>query len=52
MASSWRCARAGRSSPLGEHLAVIEAIRARDPQAAETAARAHLSSAIDALRAG
>ncbi|MCQ4213245.1 GntR family transcriptional regulator [Streptomyces longispororuber] len=37
---------------LGEHLAVIEAIRARDPQAAETAARAHLSSVIDALRAG
>ncbi|MFI6878805.1 GntR family transcriptional regulator [Streptomyces sp. NPDC050400] len=37
---------------LGEHLAVIEAIRARDPQAAETAVRAHLSSVIDALRAG
>ncbi|MDN3264701.1 GntR family transcriptional regulator [Streptomyces sp. CSDS2] len=36
---------------LGEHLAVIEAIRARDPQAAETAVRAHLSSVIDALRA-
>ncbi|MEU2436644.1 GntR family transcriptional regulator [Streptomyces rubradiris] len=37
---------------LGEHLAVIEAIRARDPQAAETAVRAHLGSVIDALRAG
>ncbi|NEB74947.1 GntR family transcriptional regulator [Streptomyces sp. SID14478] len=36
---------------LSEHLAVIEAIRARDPQAAETAVRAHLSSVIDALRA-
>ncbi|CAL9286560.1 GntR family transcriptional regulator [Streptomyces sp. SudanB182_2057] len=36
---------------LGEHLAVIEAIRARDPQAAETAVRAHLGSVIDALRA-
>ncbi|MGY0020317.1 GntR family transcriptional regulator [Streptomyces sp. cg35] len=37
---------------LSEHLAVIEAIRARDPQAAETAVRAHLRSVIDALRAG
>ncbi|TPQ23640.1 GntR family transcriptional regulator [Streptomyces sporangiiformans] len=36
---------------LGEHLAMIEAIRARDPQAAEVAARAHLTSVIDALRA-
>ncbi|MGV9503092.1 GntR family transcriptional regulator [Streptomyces sp. NPDC003642] len=36
---------------LSEHLALIEAIRARDPQAAETAVRAHLSSVIDALRA-
>ncbi|MYW63206.1 FCD domain-containing protein [Streptomyces sp. SID8379] len=35
---------------LSEHLAVIEAIRARDPQAAETAVRAHLSSVIAALR--
>ncbi|NGO11009.1 GntR family transcriptional regulator [Streptomyces sp. HC44] len=33
-----------------EHLAMIEAIRARDPQAAEAAARAHLASVIDALR--
>jgi DNA-binding GntR family transcriptional regulator len=36
---------------LSEHLAVIEAVRARDPQAAESAARAHLRSVIDALRA-
>ncbi|WP_405385806.1 GntR family transcriptional regulator [Streptomyces sp. NBC_01102] len=36
---------------LSEHLAMIEAIRARDPQAAEEAVRAHLSSVIDALRA-
>ncbi|WP_316745008.1 GntR family transcriptional regulator [Streptomyces sp. MK7] len=35
---------------LSEHLAVIEAITARDPQAAEKAVRAHLSSVIDALR--
>ncbi|MFI6948043.1 GntR family transcriptional regulator [Streptomyces sp. NPDC050422] len=35
---------------LGEHLAVIEAITARDPQAAEAAVRAHLGSVIDALR--
>ncbi|MEV6162385.1 GntR family transcriptional regulator [Streptomyces sp. NPDC052052] len=35
---------------LNEHLAVIEAIRARDPQAAESAVRAHLRSVIDALR--
>ncbi|MET9042867.1 GntR family transcriptional regulator [Streptomyces sp. NPDC004362] len=35
---------------LNEHLAMIEAIRARDPQAAETAVRAHLTSAIEALR--
>ncbi|WP_329213181.1 GntR family transcriptional regulator [Streptomyces sp. NBC_00683] len=35
---------------LSEHLAVIEAITARDPQAAEAAVRAHLSSVIDALR--
>lgn len=33
-----------------EHLAMIEAIRARDPQAADAAARAHLASVIDALR--
>ncbi|MFG2426508.1 GntR family transcriptional regulator [Streptomyces sp. NPDC048590] len=35
---------------LSEHLAMIEAIRARDPQAAGTAVRAHLSSVIAALR--
>ncbi|GGL66371.1 hypothetical protein GCM10010129_07290 [Streptomyces fumigatiscleroticus] len=35
---------------LSEHLAMIEAIEARDPQAAETAVRAHLNSVIEALR--
>ncbi|MGW0822888.1 GntR family transcriptional regulator [Streptomyces sp. NPDC002845] len=35
---------------LNEHLAMIEAIRSRDPQAAEAAVRAHLTSVIDALR--
>ncbi|WP_210592442.1 GntR family transcriptional regulator [Streptomyces sp. GESEQ-35] len=35
---------------LNEHLAMIEAIRARDPQAAEAAVRAHLTSVIGALR--
>ncbi|WP_328420738.1 GntR family transcriptional regulator [Streptomyces sp. NBC_00443] len=35
---------------LNEHLAMIEAIRARDPQAAEAAVRAHLGSVIEALR--
>ncbi|MFJ8630189.1 GntR family transcriptional regulator [Streptomyces sp. NPDC093568] len=35
---------------LNEHLAMIEAIRARDPQAAESAVRAHLASVIEALR--
>lgn len=35
---------------LSEHLAVIEAITSRDPQAAEAAVRAHLGSVIDALR--
>jgi DNA-binding GntR family transcriptional regulator len=35
---------------LSEHLAIIEAIRARDPQAAEEAVRAHLTSVIGALR--
>ncbi|MFI6339296.1 GntR family transcriptional regulator [Streptomyces sp. NPDC050535] len=35
---------------LSEHLTMIEAITARDPQAAEAAVRAHLSSVIDALR--
>lgn len=35
---------------LSEHLAAIEAITSRDPQAAEAAVRAHLGSVIDALR--
>jgi DNA-binding GntR family transcriptional regulator len=35
---------------LGEHLAMVETITARDPQAAEVAARAHLTSVIAALR--
>ncbi|CAM5332659.1 MULTISPECIES: GntR family transcriptional regulator [Streptomyces] len=35
---------------LNEHLAMIEAIRTRDPQAAEKAVRAHLTSVIEALR--
>ncbi|MFJ5271129.1 GntR family transcriptional regulator [Streptomyces sp. NPDC088358] len=35
---------------LSEHLAMIEAIRARDPQAAEAAVRGHLAGVIDALR--
>ncbi|CAL9655765.1 GntR family transcriptional regulator [Streptomyces sp. enrichment culture] len=35
---------------LNEHLAMIEAIGARDPQAAEEAVRAHLTSVIEALR--
>ncbi|MER7561411.1 GntR family transcriptional regulator [Streptomyces sp. NPDC097941] len=35
---------------LNEHLAMIEAIRARDPQAAEKTVRAHLTSVIEALR--
>ncbi|MGW1717488.1 GntR family transcriptional regulator [Streptomyces sp. NPDC002156] len=35
---------------LSEHLAMVETITARDPQAAEKAARAHLTSVIAALR--
>lgn len=35
---------------LNEHLAMIEAIGAGDPQAAEEAVRAHLASVIEALR--
>ncbi|MGY0064211.1 GntR family transcriptional regulator [Streptomyces sp. LZ34] len=35
---------------LNEHLTMVEAIRARDPQAAEAAVRAHLGSVIEALR--
>ncbi|MDN3359622.1 GntR family transcriptional regulator [Actinomadura sp. DC4] len=42
----------GRSSvSLPEHLAIIDAIRAHDPEAAEQAARAHLRSVIEALPA-
>ncbi|TMR97096.1 GntR family transcriptional regulator [Nonomuraea basaltis] len=36
---------------LSEHLALIEAIRTRDPEAAQAAAHAHLASVIEALRA-
>ena len=36
---------------LPEHLAIVNAIVNRDPAAAEAAARAHLGSVIDALRA-
>lgn len=36
---------------LHEHLALIEAIRAHDPAAAQVAAHAHLASVIEALRA-
>jgi DNA-binding GntR family transcriptional regulator len=44
--------RAGRPQvSLPEHLAIIDAIAARDPAAAEAAARAHLGSVIAALRA-
>jgi DNA-binding GntR family transcriptional regulator len=35
---------------LNEHLAMVEAIRARDPKAADAAVRAHLSSVIEAYR--
>ncbi|MDT0433365.1 MULTISPECIES: GntR family transcriptional regulator [Streptomyces] len=35
---------------LNEHLAMIDAISTRDPQAAEAAVRAHLTSVIEALR--
>ena len=43
--------RAGRPQvSLPEHLAIVEAIAARDPQRAEAAARAHLQSVITALR--
>ncbi len=43
--------RPGRSQvSLGEHLAIIEGIRTRDPAAAEAAARAHVASVVEALR--
>ena len=35
---------------LPEHLAIIEAIQARDPKVAEHAMRAHIGSVIEALR--
>lgn len=41
--------RAAVSAP--EHVAIIDAIIARDPEKAEAATRAHLGSVIDALRA-
>ncbi|MFE0021690.1 GntR family transcriptional regulator [Amycolatopsis sp. NPDC059021] len=34
-----------------DHLAIIEAISARDPEAAELAARKHVAGVVDALRA-
>ena len=43
--------RSGRpATSLPEHLAIVEAIARRDPAAAETAAREHLRSVIEALR--
>jgi len=36
---------------LAQHLAIVEAVRDRDPQRAELAARHHLVSVIDALKA-
>jgi DNA-binding FadR family transcriptional regulator len=33
-----------------EHVAIIDAVLARDPDAAEQAVRSHLLSVIDALR--
>jgi DNA-binding GntR family transcriptional regulator len=45
--------RAGRAQQsLPQHLAIIDAIARRDPDAAEAAARAHLLSVISALREG
>jgi DNA-binding GntR family transcriptional regulator len=41
--------RATQSAP--EHIAIIEAILARDPDAAEAATRAHLGGIVDVLRA-
>jgi DNA-binding GntR family transcriptional regulator len=35
---------------LPQHLAIIEALAARDPEAAQAAVRAHISSVMDALR--
>jgi DNA-binding GntR family transcriptional regulator len=44
-----RPGRPGQS--LGEHLAIIDAITSRDPEAADRATRRHLASVIAALRA-
>ncbi|GAA4414874.1 GntR family transcriptional regulator [Georgenia halophila] len=46
---SFQPARAAKSAP--EHAAIIDAIVARDPAAAEEATRVHLISVIEALRA-
>lgn len=40
--------RAGRSAP--EHVAIIDAVLARDPDAAERATRAHLEGIVEVLR--
>ncbi len=40
--------RAGQSAP--EHIAIIDAVLARDPDAAEAATRAHLQGIVDVLR--
>lgn len=40
--------RAGQSAP--EHIAIIDAVLARDPDAAEAATRAHLEGIVDVLR--
>jgi DNA-binding GntR family transcriptional regulator len=40
--------RASTSAP--EHIAIIDAILSRDPDAAEAATRAHLSGIVDVLR--
>ncbi|HEV7957311.1 MAG: hypothetical protein JWL94_2215 [Microbacteriaceae bacterium] len=45
---SFQPGRAAVSGP--EHVAIIDAVIARDPAAAESATRAHLMSVIDALR--
>ncbi|SFC18428.1 DNA-binding transcriptional regulator, GntR family [Nocardioides terrae] len=43
--------RPGRpQASLPQHLAIIEALAARDPEAAQAAVRAHISSVMDALR--
>lgn len=44
-----RPGRPGQS--LGEHLAIIDAVTSRDPEAADRATRRHLTSVITALRA-